>query len=54
MATAFMVMGLEKALQFIADHPEDPDIQAVYFIYNEQGDYRTYATPAFQQLIIEQ
>ncbi len=54
MATAFMVMGLEKALQFIAEHPENPDIQAVYFIYNEQGDYRTYATPAFQQLIIEQ
>lgn len=53
MATAFMVMGLEKSLQFIADHPENPDIQAVYFIYDESGEYHTLATPAFQQLIKE-
>lgn len=53
MATAFMVMGLEKALHFIADHPENPDIQAAFFIYDDNGEYRTLATPAFQQLIKE-
>ena len=52
MATAFMVMGLEKSLQFIADHPDNSDIQAVFFIYDDGGEYRTLATPAFQQLII--
>lgn len=54
LATAFMVMGLEKSLQFIADHPENPDIQAVFFIYdNGGGEYRTLATPAFEGLRIE-
>ena len=53
MATAFMVMGVDKALQFIADHPDDHDIQAVFFIYDEAGEYKTLATPAFQQLIKE-
>ena len=51
MATAFMVMGLDKSLQFIQDHPDDPDIQAVYFIYDDHGTYKTYATPEFQKLI---
>lgn len=53
MATAFMVMGLDKALQFIADHPDNPDIQAVFFIYDDGGEYYTLATPAFQELRIE-
>lgn len=53
MATAFMVMGLDKGLQFIKAHPDNPDIQAVFFIYDDQGEYKTYATPAFQKLIIE-
>ncbi len=53
MATAFMVMGLEKSLQFIQDHPDDPDIQAVFFIYDLHGDYQTHATPAFQKIIKE-
>ena len=51
MATAFMVMGLEKSLQFIHDHPNDPDIQAVFFIYDDHGTYKTHATPEFQKLI---
>ena len=51
MATAFMVMGLEKSLQFIADHPDNPDIQAAFFIYDDHGNYKTYATTQFQQLI---
>ena len=53
MATAFMVMGLEKSLQFIEQHPDDPDIQAVYFIYDEHGEYKTFATPKFQEIIKE-
>ena len=53
MATAFMVMGLDKSLQFIHDHPDNPDIQAVFFIYDDHGTYKTHATPAFQSMIIE-
>lgn len=51
MATAFMVMGLDKSLQFIHDHPENNDIQAAFFIYDDGGEYKTFATPQFQQLI---
>lgn len=51
MATAFMVMGLEKSLQFIEQHPEDADIQAAFFIYNDNGEYKTHATPQFRQII---
>lgn len=51
-ATSFMVMGLERSLQFIAEHPDNPDIQAVFFIYDDHGTYKTHATPEFQQLII--
>ena len=51
LATAFMVMGLEKSLQFIHDHPDNPDIQAAFFIYDDHGTYKTYATPEFQKLI---
>jgi len=53
MATAFMVMGLDRALQFIDSHPDNPDIQAAFFIYHQDGQYRTHATPAFQNMIIE-
>ncbi len=48
MATAFMVMGLEKSLEFLQQHP---DLEA-YFIYNENGVYKTYATQGFQKLIV--
>ena len=51
MATAFMVMGLDKSLRFIRDHPENNDIQAVFFIYDDAGEYKTFATPQFRQLI---
>lgn len=53
MATSFMVMGLENSLQFIKQHPKDPDIQAVFFIYDDHGEYKTYATPEFQKIIKE-
>lgn len=53
LATAFMVMGLEKSLEFIKAHPDDSGMQAVFFIYNEGGKYMTYATPGFKELINE-
>lgn len=53
MATAFMVMGLDRALQFINNHPDNPDIQAAFFIYHQNGQYLTHATPAFQNMIIQ-
>lgn len=51
LATAFMVMGLDSALSFIATHPSNP---AAFFIYAQDSTYQTYATPAFQQLILKQ
>lgn len=54
MATAYMVMGLERAKQFIADHPGQPGTEAVYFIYDNHGQLDTYATPAFEKMIIKQ
>lgn len=50
LATAFMVMGLDKALQFIESHPQNP---AVFFIYHQDGQYKTLATPEFSKLIIQ-
>lgn len=55
MATAFMVMGLDSALSFIAHHPDNPHIQAAFFIYSgPDGSYQTYATPQFKELIIKE
>src|SRR5574344_107111 len=53
LATSFMVMGLQKSLRFIKDHPNDLQVQKVYFIYNEQGKMKTYATEEFKKLITE-
>ena len=47
-ATAFMVLGLEKAKLILDKHPE---IQA-YFIYaDENGKNQTYFTPKLEQMI---
>ena len=54
MATAYMVMGLDKAKTFIATHPDGPGTAAVLFIYDDHGKLATYATPAFEQMIIKQ
>ena len=53
LATAFMVMGLEKALEFIASHPEDSGTQAVFFIYSDGSEYKTYATEGFRRVMSE-
>ena len=51
LATAFMVMGLEKSLQFIDSHPDDPQVHAVLFIYDDNGEMRTFATHEFEKII---
>lgn len=47
-ATAFMVLGLEKAQEVLNQHPE----LQVYFIYaDEEGNLQTYITPSLEKLI---
>lgn len=47
-ATAFMVMGIEKAEEFLKRHPE---LEA-YFIYSdEEGKFRTYFTPGMEKYL---
>jgi thiamine biosynthesis lipoprotein len=50
MATAYMVMGLERAKAFIAAHQGGPGTDAVFFIYDDQGQMKTYATPGWEKL----
>ena len=50
-ATAFMAMGMEKALRYIEQNDE---IKSVYFIYNRNGEYQTLATEEFKKHIITQ
>ncbi len=50
MATAYMVMGLDRAKQFIADHPDSPGTKEVYFIYDSCGTMRTYETKSFKEI----
>ncbi|MDR1847111.1 MAG: FAD:protein FMN transferase [Bacteroidales bacterium] len=48
LATAFMVMGLERSKAFLAHHTE----YDAYFIYSDtKGNYATYATAGFQKKI---
>jgi thiamine biosynthesis lipoprotein len=50
-ATAFMVMGLEKARAFLTQHPE---LEA-YFIYSgPDGNFQTWATERLRKIIHEQ
>ena len=49
-ATAFMVLGMERAKQVLKSQPQ---LEA-YFIYtDEQGNYQTWQTEGFVQLIID-
>lgn len=49
-ATAFMVFGMEKSLDFLKDRPE---LQA-YFIYSDEaGNYRVKYTEGFEKILIE-
>jgi thiamine biosynthesis lipoprotein len=48
-ATAFMVMGVEKARQFLSLH-KDLGLE-VYFIYDEQGVWKTYMSESLKQWV---
>ncbi len=50
-ATAFMVMGLEKAKQFLKDHPE---LDAFFISAGGNGQYKTFATDGFKKYIVEE
>lgn len=50
LATAFMVMGLEKAEAFIRSHPSI----AVCFIYSdENGEFKTYLTDSMKKYVVK-
>ena len=51
LATAFMVMGMERSLEFIAQHPDDSGTQAVCFIYDDKGTNRVHMTDGFKKLV---
>ena len=53
MATAYMVMGLDSALSFIATHPGESGTEAVFFIYDNNGTLESHATQAFDKLTIQ-
>jgi len=50
-ATAFMVMGMEKAKQFLAAHPALK--LDVFFIYDEKGKWATYITANLKSMLAE-
>jgi len=48
--TAFMVMGLEKSIAFLAKHPE----LSAYLIYSdEKGNYKVYETQDMKSIVTE-
>ena len=49
LATAFMVMGMEKSLEFLKNNSG----YDAYFIYNDNGEYKTYATEGFENIIVK-
>ena len=53
LATAFMVMGLDRARSFIASHPDDNGAQTVCFIFNENGENKIFMTDRFKSLLYQ-
>ncbi|MCK9398962.1 MAG: FAD:protein FMN transferase [Bacteroidales bacterium] len=47
-ATAFMVMGFEKARDFVEN---EPAMEAFFIVSGEVGTYKTYATKGFEEII---
>lgn len=47
-ATAFMVMGFEKAKDFVENEPE---LEAFFIVATDDGLFKTYATKGFQSII---
>ena len=50
-ATAFMVMGMEKAKQFLLENKE-PRLE-VFFIYDDNGAWKTYSSETLKEWIEE-
>jgi thiamine biosynthesis lipoprotein len=51
-ATAFMVMGLDKSIEFLKSGVEDLD---AYLIYNDnEGKFRVYSTPGMKKYILDE
>lgn len=50
-ATAFMVMGMEKAKQFLLENKEEG--LEVFFIYDENGEWKTYTSETLIEWIEE-
>jgi thiamine biosynthesis lipoprotein len=48
-ATAFMVMGYEKALRYLESHP---GLEAFFIVAGEAGAFTTHATPGLQAYIL--
>lgn len=53
MATAFMVMGRDRALKFMSEHPEALPTDAVYFISSNGKGFDSYATEGFKRYMRE-
>lgn len=49
-ATAFMVMGVDKAKLFLTDHPE---LQAFFISSTPEGEFSIYATKGFWEYVVE-
>ena len=52
LATAFMVMGTEKTIQWLKDHPE-LGVEAYLIFNNDKGRMETYYTRDFRDMLIE-
>ncbi|MCB2208122.1 MAG: FAD:protein FMN transferase [Bacteroidetes bacterium] len=50
-ATAFMVMGLEKAINFIS---ENPSLEAFFIYADDEGHYQTFMSEGFRAVITEE
>lgn len=51
-ATAFMVMGYEKAINLIASNP-NWGMEAYFIYYNETNQYETFMTPGINKILTE-
>ena len=50
-ATAFMVMGLEKSIEFLSAQTE---LEAYLVYSDEEGNFKVYATPGMKNYIVEE
>lgn len=51
-ATAFMVMGKDKAIEFIKNHP-DKNLSAYFIFSDETGTLKSFATDELAKIVVE-